>query len=327
MALTINDVRLDDPQRVYVIAEAAGSHNQDYATAEALVHAAADVGADAVKFQTFEASDICVDMPLPWGKDPRHDAWLQALDVQDMRALFSKGGLPRDWHKPLKDVAESRGIAFLSTPFSVDAARFLVEEMGVPALKIASGDLTFTPLLEYAASTELPVILSTGGATLKEIESALFTLDDAIPESRLNEMWFYRDVALLHCVSIYPCHDTFANVRAISTLQEHFVCGAFGFSDHTLSYDLVPALAVSCGATVYEKHLRLEDDISSVDAAHSLTPGQFAHMVYTIRQVPMILGHGRKEPHALELHDKAWARRDPSDWLRPTAAARQGAWE
>jgi sialic acid synthase SpsE len=319
MALMINGVRLDDSNRCYVIAEAAGSHNQDFATAEALVRAAADVGADAVKFQTFTAEDICVDMPFPFGHDTAHDAWARGLGVTSIRDLFRLGGLPLDWHKPLKSLAESLGIAFLSTPFSVDAARFLVEEIGVPALKIASGDLTFTPLLEYAACSGLPVILSTGGATCEEVRKARDVLDEI-------SQYEVAGMVIMHCVSVYPCRDEIANLSAITRLQNG-LCECVGFSDHTLSYDLVPALAVACGATVLEKHLRLAEDTSSIDAAHSLPPYHFARYVESARQASVILGDGIKKPHALELHDRAWARRDPSDWLRPTAAARYGAWE
>lgn len=320
MALAINGVRLDDANRCYVIAEAAGSHNQDYATAEALVRAAADVGADAVKFQTFTANEICVDMPFPFGHDAAHDAWARGLGVERMRDLFSKGGLPRDWHKPLKTLADSLGIAFLSTPFSVDAARFLVEEVRVKALKIASGDLTFTPLLEYAACSGVPVILSTGGATLEEVRIAHSVLCDA------SHQWPFQDIVVLHCCSVYPSNDTIVNLKSIRTIQNTLGV-AVGFSDHTLSYDLVPALAVASGASLYEKHLKLTEDERSIDSGHSLSPSQFRRMVAILREVPIILGDGVKKPHALEMHDRTFARRDPGDWLRPTMHGRLGNWE
>src|SRR3990167_5157600 len=318
MALTINGVRLDDPGRPYIIAEISGNHHQDYPTAESLVRAAALAGADAVKAQTFLSHEICVDMPFPFGYDDAHDAWARSLGVVSMRDLFSKGGLPRAWHKPLEALRCSLGIAFLSTPFSVDAAKFLVEEIGVQALKIASGDLTFTPLLAYAACSGVPVILSTGGATLEEVKHARDVLDEA-------SKYQVAGVVILHCVSVYPCADTIANLCAITHLPER-ISECVGFSDHTLSYDLVPALAVASGATVLGKHLKLAEDTTSIDAAHSLPPYHFSRYVQAARQASVILGHGRKEPHALELHDIKWARRDPSDWLRPTEAARQGAW-
>ena len=320
MTLAINGVRLDDPQRCYIIAEAAGSHNQDYVTAEALVRVAAEVGADAVKFQLITPELICADIPIPQGMDAQHDAWLRKLGVTQMRELFSKGGLPREWCKPLKALAESLGIAWLCTPFSLEEARFLVEDVGVGALKIASGDLTFTPLLRYVAQQPIPTLLSTGGATIHEVQVALDVLYDAG-----NAEW--PGVAVFHCVSSYPCAEQEANIRAIESLREHMSCWPIGWSDHTLSNDLVPALAVAMGCTVIEKHLRLNNDYESVDSAHSLAPKAFQRMVKIVRSVPVILGSGLKEPQQSELHDKVWARRDPSDWLRPTAAARQGAWQ
>lgn len=323
----INEVRLDDPMRPYVIAEASGNHNQDYGQAVALIVEAANAGADAIKFQTFTAEEICADIPFPYGHDSQHDAWARSLGVVSLRDLFSKGGLPRQWHKPLKALADELGIAFLSTPFSVDAARFLVEDVGVKALKIASGDLTFTPLLDYAAGSELPVILSTGGSTEDEVYAVVSS----------GRMWAALDenrLVIMHCLSIYPSHEVFTNLRAIqgmknrmrSSLIEKPSC-IMGFSDHTLSVDMVPALAVACGATVLEKHLCLEYDTSSIDIGHSLTPSQMKTYIQSARSAAEILGHGRKEPHALEMHDRLWARRDPSDWLRPTREAREGRWE
>ena len=303
---------------VFVIAEASGNHGQDYATAEALVHAAADAGADAVKFQTFTAAEICADVLFPFGHDAAHDAWARGLGVERLRDLFALGGLPRAWHAPLKALAESLGLVFLSTPFSIDAARFLVEDVGVLALKIASGDLTFTPLLEYAASTRLPVLLSTGGATLDEVRVACNVLTSDWPH--------WGDLVLMHCVSIYPCLIIEANLRAISTLYEECQW-TMGFSDHTRSTDLIPAMAIALGCAVLEKHFCLAEDSTSVDVAHSLTPAQLTAYVHTARRASMILGHGRKEPHALEMHDRKWSRRNPIDWLRPTQEARDGDWD
>ena len=323
MSFTINNVRFDDPQRCYIIAEMSGGHQQDYAVAEQLVAEAAEAGADAVKLQTFEPEDICADIPLPFGHNPEHDAWLQGLGVTRMRELFALGGFPRAWTLRLKRFAETCDIELISTPFSVDAARFLVEEIGVKAIKIASGDLTFTPLLEYAGSTGLPLLVSTGMATIEEVQQAYETIRYA--KGTISRF----PIGFFHCVSTYPCPADAANIRAIYEIVDAYADGyaAVGFSDHTLSYDLVPALAVAMGATLYEKHIRLADDTSSVDAPHSLPPAQFKKMVEVIRSVPSMLGDGVKRPHPLEMHDRLWARRDPSDWLRPTHEARGGRWE
>lgn len=317
MALHIDGKRLDDPSHVYVIAEAAGSHCQEYEKAEELVYAAANVEVDAVKFQLITPELICADIPLPFGVNTEHDTWLKSLGVTRMRELFAKGGLPREWCKPLKALAESLGIAWLCTPFSVEEAKFLVEDVHVGGLKIASGDLTFTPLLEYAAGTGLPIILSTGGATFVEVADAVY--------GPLYGAYCDNHLSILHCCSAYPADETIINLNAIKTLSAFNM--PIGFSDHTLSVDVVPVLAIANGARIIEKHIRLEHDYESVDAAHSLPPSQFSKFVEVIRQVPAILGHGKKEPHASEMHDRLFARRDPSDWLRPQMRGREGAWE
>lgn len=324
MPFTIGSKRFDDQRRCYIIAEMSGGHQQDYDVAERLVAAAAEAGADAVKIQTFNAEDICADIPLPFGHDAKHDAWLQSLGVTRMRELFALGGFPRAWTPSLKRFAESCGVELLSTPFSVDAARWLVEEIGVKAIKIASGDLTFTPLLEYAASTGLPLFVSTGGATYQEVRTACDTIEAIWPQESDRQ----HALAFFHCVSAYPCPEDAANLRAIQQTKNACFYWPTGFSDHTLSVDIVPALAIACGATIYEKHLRLDGDNHSVDAKHSLAPQQFTRMVEVIRSVPAILGDGVKQPHALERHDRAYARRDPSDWLRPIRRVREtGTWE
>lgn len=318
MPLRINGKPLDDPTHTYIIAEASGNHGQDYAKAVALVEAAAEAGADAVKFQTLTPEEIAADIPFPYGHDPTTDAWARGLGVTRFPDLFTHGGLPRSWHLPLKSLATSLGLAFLSTPFSLDAARFLVEEVGVPALKIASGDLTFTPLLDYANETELPLIVSTGGATEEECYAMLI--------EHLREAWTEERLVMLHCVSAYPATSAMLNLRCIQAMREELDVPV-GFSDHTLSTQLVPVMAVALGAVVIEKHLRLADDETSIDAGHSLTPQHFAAMVTAIRQASVTLGDGIKRPHLSELHDRAWGRRSAIDWLRPTEAARLGAWQ
>lgn len=313
----ISGKSLWDRQRPYVIAEVSGNHAKNRRRAEALVIAAGMAGADAVKFQTFTADEIAAKrVRIPRGVDTATDAWLDRLGVKTLRDLFTMGGLPREWHKDLKECATQAGLAFLSTPFSVDAAKFLVEEIGVPALKIASGDLTFEPLLEYANTLNIPIILSTGGATLQEVHRAV----DLLPHTYES-----GNLALLHCVSVYPCPDEFANLNAIRTLGAQFLRCPIGFSDHTLSIETVPALAVATGATILEKHITLDD--VGVDAGHSLDPRQFRRMVQQVRQVHAVLGTGKKEPCAAEMHDRLWARRSPRDWKRPTDAARRGQWE
>ncbi len=308
---------LTDPDVPYVIAEASGNHNQDRQQARLLVQAAAASGANAVKMQTFTPEEICADVPILFGHDAAHDAWCRNLGVTRLRELFAKGGLPRAWHRDLKQEAEDLGIDFLSTPFSVDAAKFLVEEIGVRALKIASGDLTFAPLHQYAASTGLPVIISTGGATLDDIDETLQQYNGCVAST---------EIILLHCRSVYPCDERILDLESLATLRNEFDTPV-GLSDHTLSTNLVPAMAVAYGAVMFEKHLKLATDTSSVDVGHSLDPEAFRCYVETIRRCVAIRGTGDKEPHPLELHDRVFARRDPSDWLRPVQRGREGEWE
>lgn len=323
MSFELDGMRLDDPQHVFIIAEASGNHGQSYVHAERLVAAAAEAGASAIKFQCFLAEEICADVPILFGYDEAHDAWCRRQQVTRLRELMARGGLPRPWHAPLKKLAEDLGLVFLCTPFSVDAARFLVEEIGVPALKIASGDLTFQPLLRYAAETKLPLLLSTGMATSNEVDDALCYVNMMRGKPVYGRC---DDIALLHCRSIYPCPNEATNLETIRYFAATMPVGAIGWSDHTLSVDFIPALAVALGATVLEKHLRLPEDVTSIDVGHSLTPRQFQGMVTTVRALPSILGTRDKAPHPLEAHERLWTRRDPGDWLRPTAAAREGHW-
>lgn len=307
---------LIDQSHVFIIAEMSANHCQDFSTAVALVKAAASAGANAIKAQTMEPENIAADIPILTGYDAPHDAWVARMGVRTLHDLYAKGGLPRSWHHELKHVAQEEGIEFLSTPFSIDAARFLVREIGVPALKIASGDLTFTPLLEYAASTGLPLLVSTGMATLSEVQTAVWGPLALAREQR---------VCLLHCTSSYPLDPLQANLAAITTMQETVGCPV-GYSDHSTDPILLPALAVALGACCVEKHLKLDAAVRSPDAGHSLTPGQFRLMVEVIRAVPQWLGDGVKVPQQNEAHERLWTRRSPQDWKRPTDEGRAGTW-
>jgi sialic acid synthase SpsE len=296
-----------------------------------MVKEAAKCGINAVKFQTFTADEIAapgVHLP-PRGHNLTHDEWLDRQQVRTFRDLFEKSGLPREWHKEMKRIAEDNGVEFISTPFSVDAAKFLVEEVGVRILKIASGDLTYVPLLEYAASTDCEIILSTGGAWPHEVHTALreglgkrMEFWHGCPSS-----WHATKLNVLQCVSIYPCPDDQASIGVIKRWQDEMPVGCgIGYSDHTLSYE-VPMLAVALGATIIEKHYKLTETDLSIDADHAMAQVGFMHMVGKIRLTPVIIGDGLKKPKPGEMHDREWARRDPSDWLRPTAHAREGNWE
>lgn len=305
---------------VYVIAEISANHCYSSSMASVLIESAAAVGADAVKFQTFTWQEfIHPDIRVPLGYDAKIDGRLALHDDPKMLYLFKNGGLPRAWHGALHEVASDCGIDFLSTPFSIDGAKFLVEEIGVKAIKIASGDLTYTPLLQYVSATGLPIILSTGGATAEEIAKAVGgPLADAYHGGRL---------AILHCRSVYPCPPQDVGIQAIARLKEVFPLAQIGFSDHTISADIIPALVAREGVSIYEKHICLDVFRTSADTGHSLTVIEFAKMVSTIRSVPQIMYGTGVEPIEAERHDRCWARRCQEDWLRPTQPAREGVWE
>ena len=310
-----------DSGKVFTIAEVSANHCNDKHMTYQLIEQCALAGADAVKFQTFTPKEIAADgISIKTGLNEKHDAWLKSIGGRDtLQDLFAGGGLPREWHHEMKHVCDSNDVEFLSTPFSVNATQFLVEEIGVKAIKIASGDLTFTPLLRYAQSTKLPIILSTGGAFLTEVVNAVhFELLEAYQDGR---------VAVLHCTSSYPLNPLDANLGAIKTLLSQSYNTVVGYSDHTTNIDWLPVLAVALGARIYEKHVKLDFSLSSADSDHSITTDELSVMIINIRDSAIAMGNGRKVPQPSEMHDRIWARRNPSDWLRPTQRAREGAWE
>jgi len=267
----------------YVIAEAGVNHNGDLARARALVAAAAAAGADAVKFQTWiTAKLLSPDAPL---------AAYQERNVggrQSQFAMLEALELPYEAHRELKDLAESLGLDFLSTPDEEDSADFL-ESLGVAAFKIGSAEITNREFLTHVARKGRPLIVSTGMATLLEVERAVRTL-----EATGN-----RQIVLLHCVSNYPCQPEECNLRAMDTLQAAFGYPV-GFSDHSLAHAVAVA-AVARGAVVLEKHLTLDNNLPGPDHAASLDAAAFAAMVGAIRAAERALGHGRKEPTPSEL--------------------------
>lgn len=314
--MNIGDFELDNG-KVYMIAEISGNHLMNKKLACELIVQSSIAGANAVKFQTYTAGELAAPgIMIPRGIDAKHDAWLGSR--QTLQDVLLDGGVPREWHKELKSLASEMNIEFLSTPFSVDGAKFLVEEIGVKALKIASGDLTFYPLLDYANSTGLPIILSTGCAYLSEvIYSVQYHLSDA----------YHNDLlAILHCNSTYPCPPETINLLAIDTLKKTFPKAVIGFSDHTTNTNWVPVGAVMMGAAIYEKHVCHPNMRGGLDERHSITTLELSIMIHHMKSALKALGDGKKVPQELEKHDRLWARRNPSDWLRPTKEARDGLW-
>lgn len=277
---------------VFVIAEAGVNHNGDLAMALALCDAAKAAGADAVKFQTFRAEDLVVPGA------PTADYQKRQTGEQDQFAMLCKLELSREQHERIRDHCAAIGIEFFSTPFSVDAVDLLVG-LGVRRLKMPSGELTHRALVEHACATGLPVILSTGMATLAEVEEAL-QWARAVRGS-------FDGLSVLHCTSAYPAPDDALNLRAIATLREAFKLPV-GYSDHSEGIEASLA-AVSLGATIVEKHVTLDRKLPGPDHAASLEPAEFTAMVRGIRRISAMLGDGRKEPRPAERDAARVARR------------------
>lgn len=262
---------------VFIIAEAGVNHNGDMRMAKELIDAAAQAGADSVKFQTFKAEEsVTAQTPLaPYQKrnDPGAESFLKMLKRLE---------LPPESFQSLSDHAKKAGILCFSKPAWLGAVDEL-EAAGAPLYKIGSGDVTFFSLLKRVAGKGKPVILSTGMATIPEIEEALSTLREAGA----------MEIAILHCVTSYPVDFQYANLKAIETLKRHFDCPV-GYSDHTTGTEAAVA-AVALGACIVEKHFTLDRTLPGPDHKASLEPAELASLVRQIRNVEKALGHGRKE--------------------------------
>lgn len=275
----------------FIIAEAGVNHNGDEALAKRLIDAAALAQADAVKFQTFKAERI-VTVRATKATYQRHSPHDHESQLEMLRRLE----LSEATHQELMRYAHERGIIFLSTPFDEASADFL-EALGVPAFKLASGELTNLPFLSHVARKGTPLIMSTGMSTLAEVETAL----EAVYGTG------NRQVVLLHCVSTYPANPRDANLRALQTMANAFRVPV-GYSDHTPGVEVAVA-AVALGACVIEKHVTLDRRLPGPDHRASLEPEALVALVRGIRSVEAALGHGRKEPAASEANTAAVARK------------------
>ncbi|NUT61927.1 pseudaminic acid synthase [Herbaspirillum sp. C9C3] len=256
----------------YIIAEMSGNHNGEIARAIALIDAAADAGADAVKMQTYTADSMTIDSTAP-GFVIEGGLWAG----RSLYDLYQEAATPYEWHPALFEHARKRGIALFSSPFDRAAVKML-DELGAPAFKIASFELNDLPLIRYAASFGKPLIMSTGLATLAEIEEAVETARQGGADG----------VILLHCVSAYPSDPRESNLRTIPHLSQAFQAPA-GLSDHTHG-TAVPTAAVALGASVIEKHLCLARADGGVDSAFSLEPEELRQLVVAARTAFDCLG-------------------------------------
>ena len=289
--IAIGDRKVGHGQPCFMIAEAGVNHNGSLEQAIELVDAAVRAKADAVKFQTFHA-ELLVTQDAP--KAQYQIAATGATESQFQ--MLKKLELSHAAHRQLASYCGQKGIIFLSTPFDNASADFL-HELGVPAFKIGSGEVTNLPLLGHVARLGKPVIMSTGMSGLGEVEDALKTLSAG----------GCRQIAILHCVSNYPAAAADTNLRAMQTLGAAFGMPV-GYSDHTLGLPISLA-AVALGACIIEKHITLDRSLPGPDQFCSLEPAELVALVEGIRMVEASLGHGRKEPAASEAAVAAVARK------------------
>lgn len=295
-------------QHVTVIAEAGVNHNGSLETALALVDAAAVAGADIVKFQTFKAEALAA-ASAPKAVYQARETGGEQSQLDMLRALE----LPADHHHELARACEATGIEFLSTAFDSESLKFLVGEMGIKRIKIPSGELTNAPLVLEAARSGLPMILSTGMATLGDVEAALGVVAfgmiggneapcaaafEAAYASQQGRDALRDRVTVLHCTTDYPTPPEAVNMNAMATMGRAFGVQT-GYSDHTAGL-AIPVLAVGQGATLIEKHFTLDCGMPGPDHKASLEPDDLASMIAMIREAQVALGSSVKAPGEAE---------------------------
>jgi N,N'-diacetyllegionaminate synthase len=278
--------------RVFIIAEAGVNHNGSVDLALKLCDAAHTAGADAVKFQTFVADDLVVPGA------PTAEYQTRETGHTDQYTMLKSLELTQEQHQTILQHCQRIGIEFFSTPFSVSALDMLVQ-LGVRRVKLSSGELTHRALVEHAAQTALPLIISTGMATMDEIREAL----SWVTQARGNLHY----VTVLHCTSAYPASADALNLRAIQSMARDLNV-PIGYSDHSLGIEASVA-AVALGAMVIEKHLTLDKKMPGPDHSASLEPAEFAQLVAGIRTMTAMLGNGIKAPSPEELNTAQVARR------------------
>jgi pseudaminic acid synthase len=270
--VVINGRRIGPGQPTYIVAEMSGNHQQDFAQAVNILEAAHRAGADAVKLQTYTPDTLTI---------PCHSAYFHIQGTiwegKTLHELYGEAYTPWEWQPELQRMANALGLTLFSTPFDASAVDFL-EDMGVPAYKIASFELVDLPLIRRIAPTGKPIIMSTGMATLGEI-------DEAVRTARENGC---RELVLLKCTSAYPAPVNEMNLRTIPHLAEAFGVPA-GLSDHSMSH-IVPVAAVTLGACLIEKHFTLSRSVAGPDSAFSQEPDEFAAMVQAVRAAEQALG-------------------------------------
>ena len=283
--MKIENRSVEQGSRPYLIAEMSGNHNQSLERALEIVDAAAAHGADAIKLQTYTADTMTLNVRMPGFviEDPK-SLW----SGRQLYELYQEAHTPWDWHKPIMDRAAEHGMHCFSTPFDGTAVDFL-ESLGVPAYKIASFELTDLPLIRRVAATGKPMIVSTGMATVGEIEEAVAAAREA----------GCSDLVLLKCTSSYPATAENTNIATIPHLRAMFGCEV-GLSDHTMGCGVAVA-ATALGATLIEKHFTLRRADGGVDSAFSMEPHELRQLREETERAAQALGQVRYGPTASEM--------------------------
>jgi pseudaminic acid synthase len=276
---------------VYIVAEMSANHHQDFEEAVKIIHAAKEVGADAVKLQTYTPDTITIDCDNEYFQIGRGTIW----EGQTLYNLYKQAYTPWEWQPRLKEIANGIGLELFSSPFDHTAVDFL-EEMDVRAYKVASPELVDIPLIQRVARTGRPILMSTGMAVLSEIDEAVRAAKEA----------GCKDLALLKCTSVYPAPPEEMNLRTIPHMAKAFRLPV-GLSDHTMGI-AVPVAATSLGACVIEKHITLSRSIPGPDSAFSLEPGDFRAMVEAIRTTEKALGSVSYELTEREISSRSFRR-------------------
>lgn len=264
---------ISEDSPTFIIAEMSANHNMDFDRAVAIMQAAKDAGADAIKIQTYTADTITLDCDDPCFQITQGTLW----DGTTLHKLYETAYTPWEWQPKLKQIAEEMGMEFFSSPFDLTAVDFL-EEMDVSAYKIASFEINDIPMIKKIAKLGKPMIFATGIAHLADIELAMQTCREAGNEN----------VILLKCTSAYPAPYEAVNLRTIPSMAQTFDC-ITGLSDHTMG-GAVAGAAVALGAKVIEKHLTLKRADGGADSAFSMEPEEFKEMVDNIRKIELALG-------------------------------------
>ncbi|MEK7114175.1 MAG: N-acetylneuraminate synthase family protein [Patescibacteria group bacterium] len=280
--ITIGGREVGEGQPVFIIAEVSANHRGKIETALSAIDAAAEAGADAVKFQHLTGTTIAADIPI--------DTLWNGKPVGTLSAFYAKSELPYEWTPQLVARAKERNIIFLSTPFDHEAVEVL-DEAGVPAFKVASYELTDDILLRYIAKKGKPIIISTGMAYLDEVKHAVEVIRQAGNEQIAEQ------IAVLHCVSLYPPQPEDLNLKAIETMRRELAL-PIGYSDHSAPSSNAATLgAVALGACIIERHITDSQEGGSNDDKNSMTVAQFKAMVAEVRFLSSALsGSGVKAP-------------------------------